>query len=560
MTRTDVHSSRRHAEPCHCGCAPCKDEYCELECQMRPRFVCGQLLTDDDLTTMVQWTAGKFRLQRFRDGWGVACGLNVRCDPDNPNGVIVGEGYAVSCCGDDIVVCAEEKLDLQAAWPETNPCEDPEATVEDEAESERRKRSVLSSKVGQGDPAGGRQAVLAEMGKQLTDAGEQDASASALTPTVRWVDVFVRYREEDADPRATLRHSDCVEAPDCEAAKTREAFTLYWELGSADPDKTRTEAWCRDYKKCLDVLHQFADRFGDRFGDRGYDWLVVRQWLLDWIARNPPQVYCDLHELICGDDLEQWLPEILARLVLDCRGAYTRNTCYACERATGVRLARVYLGQPAADGPRRVRYIDNYPPFRRRLSRTSLPAPVGATNIGSLIGARWAEACRHLADLGIQATRVPVDLQHVETVAELLDVFECDCDPIVECGQQRVTVQVVRFSGDWFTDEIVVGFCETGSAAALAPQEAAAPDVSDTPEEGSDTIERERLKKIRGVGDVIADRLVEEGLTLETIATEPDVLPRLEKALPAMPKARVSEIVAEARRIWEADSNRHGGS
>ncbi len=83
-------------------------------------------------------------------------------------------------------------------------------------------------------------------------------------------------------PRATLRHSDCVEAPDCEAAKTREAFTLYWELGSADPDKTRTEAWCRDYKMCLDVLHQFADRFGDRFGDRGYDWLVVRQWLLEW--------------------------------------------------------------------------------------------------------------------------------------------------------------------------------------------------------------------------------------------------------------------------------------
>ena len=36
------------------------------------------------------------RLGRFRHGWGIVCGLDVRCDPTCEGGVVVEPGYAVS--------------------------------------------------------------------------------------------------------------------------------------------------------------------------------------------------------------------------------------------------------------------------------------------------------------------------------------------------------------------------------------------------------------------------------------------------------------------------------
>ncbi|WP_124395746.1 hypothetical protein [Rhodococcus wratislaviensis] len=575
-TRTDAHTSTRHSQPCSCGGACCEDTPCNLECHIRPRFFCGQLLFDEDLTTMVDWASGKLQLQRFRDGWGVACGLEVRGDPDNPTGVIVGEGYAVSCCGEDIIVCTEEKLDLDMVWHEPNPCTDPEtAAVEYEGEGERRKRADLIRRVGQhGSASGATQDVIAEVQSRLADAGKQDANDSVGTAPTRWVDVFATYREEDADPRATLRHTDCVEAPQCEAAKTRESYELYWELGGADPADTAAQAWCRGYKQCLCVLHQFADAFGEsgESGESGEVWSDVRRWLLDWIDRHPPHVYCDLRELVCSltkEDPAHRHLEILAKLVLDCRGAYTRKRCHTCERVTGVRLARVYLGQLAEDRPPRVRYIDNYQPFRRKLSPTTLPAPVGKTNLGSLIGERWGEACRRLADLGIAAT--PEMLEY-DSVADLLDRLDTDCDPVVGCGDP-VTVLVTRFDEDWDTDEtahrstvaqsIVIGF-RTGypaGAAVNTPEAAASPDVTDPPEEDSRTNESARLRELSGVTDVGAERLLGAGLTLETIATDPDAAARVEKALPRGSRAKAAQIVAEAqRRRQETGGDGPGGS
>src|SRR3990170_2570665 len=125
MVHTDTQpKSNGTAQPCPCGCAPCDEACCGLDCLVQPRFFCGQLLTDQDLNTFLHWTQDKLRLSRYRDGWGVACGLEVACDPENPTGVIVHPGYAVSCCGDDIIVCEPAKLDLRRACDApADPCE-----------------------------------------------------------------------------------------------------------------------------------------------------------------------------------------------------------------------------------------------------------------------------------------------------------------------------------------------------------------------------------------------------------------------------------------------------
>lgn len=90
-------------------CPVCKG----LECLCRPRFFPGQLLSDEDLNRLQRYITGKNKLHnRYLHGWGVACGLEVVCDPCKPTNVVVRAGYALSPCGDDIVVCGDQSVNV----------------------------------------------------------------------------------------------------------------------------------------------------------------------------------------------------------------------------------------------------------------------------------------------------------------------------------------------------------------------------------------------------------------------------------------------------------------
>ena len=87
-----------------------------LECLCRPRFFAGQLLTDEDLNRLDHYITAKNRLHnRYLVGSGVACGLEVICNTCAGEGnsmVIVRPGYAVSPCGNDIVVCKNTAVNI----------------------------------------------------------------------------------------------------------------------------------------------------------------------------------------------------------------------------------------------------------------------------------------------------------------------------------------------------------------------------------------------------------------------------------------------------------------
>ena len=121
-------ASPRSKNLCTCGCENCSGQCCELECLVQPRFYCGQLLTDQDLTVLLDWTKGKTGLARYRHGWGIVCGLEVQCQTTSGSGpaLKVTPGYAIDCCGNDIVVCADATLDLSSCCkPKPQPCADP---------------------------------------------------------------------------------------------------------------------------------------------------------------------------------------------------------------------------------------------------------------------------------------------------------------------------------------------------------------------------------------------------------------------------------------------------
>src|SRR6266511_2287247 len=109
-----------------------------LQCLCRPRFFAGQLLTEEDLNRLEHYIIEKNKLHnRYLHGWGVVCGLEVVCHPCQGY-VTVKTGYALSPCGDDIIVCNEEVVDVcglikqcrddvrrqwdcDPAWPRTDP-------------------------------------------------------------------------------------------------------------------------------------------------------------------------------------------------------------------------------------------------------------------------------------------------------------------------------------------------------------------------------------------------------------------------------------------------------
>lgn len=102
--------------PCGCGChqgaqEPCGS--CKLTCFERPKYFCGQLLSDADLTLQEAYFREKNKLHhRALDGYGVVCGLQIRCESHCKGHITIGDGYAIDSCGNDLVVCEPRSFDV----------------------------------------------------------------------------------------------------------------------------------------------------------------------------------------------------------------------------------------------------------------------------------------------------------------------------------------------------------------------------------------------------------------------------------------------------------------
>ncbi len=83
------------------------------ECLCRPRFFAGQLLTEEDLNRLDRYIREKNKLHnRYLHGWGVVCGLEAYCDDCQSTSVLVEPGYALSPCGEDVIVCDKHPVDM----------------------------------------------------------------------------------------------------------------------------------------------------------------------------------------------------------------------------------------------------------------------------------------------------------------------------------------------------------------------------------------------------------------------------------------------------------------
>ncbi|EMD25710.1 coiled-coil domain-containing protein [Amycolatopsis azurea] len=169
-----------------CGCG-CGGESAFPAAFVRPRFFAGQLLTEDDLTLLTDYVAGKDRLHnRTLFGPGVVCGLEVLCDSCPGGTVSVRPGHALDCCGNDIVLSCKEKVDVAALV---------------------RELRVTSPGVHCGDPCDDDQ---------------------------RHFGLFVRYEEIMADPVAPYATEEPCPTPGCAPSRVQEGFRFVVKCDTTD--------------------------------------------------------------------------------------------------------------------------------------------------------------------------------------------------------------------------------------------------------------------------------------------------------------------------------------
>ena len=170
---------------------------------VRPRFFAGQLLTEDDLTALTDYTTAKNRLHnRYLFGAGVVCGLWVNCDPCGGSTVTVQPGYALDCCGNDLILRCAATLDVNAMI-----------------------RDLLATQLGK------------DCGDPCADQGTS-SSKSQGTAATRHYRLYARYGEQETDPVAPYATGDQCGPVSCEPTRIREgiSFVLKCPAKASPPD------------------------------------------------------------------------------------------------------------------------------------------------------------------------------------------------------------------------------------------------------------------------------------------------------------------------------------
>lgn len=112
------------AEPCGCAASAGAGCHCRSGGLERPRWFGGQLVGPADLEALQQWVLARSRRHnRLLHGWGVVCGLAVKTTTDPVSGeavpwsVTIGEGLALSSCGDEVALAGPVRVDIRQPQP-----------------------------------------------------------------------------------------------------------------------------------------------------------------------------------------------------------------------------------------------------------------------------------------------------------------------------------------------------------------------------------------------------------------------------------------------------------
>lgn len=426
---------------------PCRKSECVCDtCWIqRPRFFNGQLLTDVDLKTGLDYVIEKNKLHnRYLHGWGVVCGLKVKCYPccqghGSSGKVVVEPGYAIDCCGNDIVVCKEQDYDVVKTIQEmikkkkaqSSPCEPGAAAEEIECPDQEEKYYLTLS-----------------------------------------------YKEEDARPATALKGDDPCSIQTCVPSRTKECFELglvkYCTLDPSPEENMFTRM-----RQCFTLFNETWKRVvGNGFNTDNLLGLTsdkLKTLIKEYYKALPANVQCDLldqlEEAAVNDDDEEQPPYgLLVQLLMDCLCQAILNPCPQCGEDDLVILATITVKN------NKIHKICN---FSRKYLLTSLSfnywfAPFINAVVSALfssLGTKYKFTIDSFADLA-QFLCCVFDVstrQSEPPYVYLLKLFENDFD-IPKMMNMNFTESLSRISKG-FVDTIDPGNVSLKSALDKTPEE-----------------------------------------------------------------------------------------
>lgn len=241
-------------------CSCCSDS---LECFEKPRFFCGQLLTDVDLEAAMNYVVAKNRLHnRYLFGAGVVCGLAVRCDPCDAGSVVIESGYALDCNGNDVIVCSEKPFDVKGYL-------------------DRRKK------------------------EKQTDCFSQ-RTAGCVTAQTEYC-LVISYEEKPGKPVNALVRDNGCKASSCEPSRTLERFRVdLIDKATAKTLNVRPSVWSR-MRECLEdegrKLTAYQGEIANAANEKQLQPVYerMRADLLDFARRSS---HCDVIDKVCAIDVD----------------------------------------------------------------------------------------------------------------------------------------------------------------------------------------------------------------------------------------------------------------
>jgi hypothetical protein len=378
MTTTTQHGQTgTQSGKCTCDCAECQGGCCTLECLTRPNFYGGQLLTDGNLKDLVDWVQAKSKLKRFREGWGVVCGLEVNCSHKDKeqNRVYVSKGYAVDCCGRDIVVCDPLWYDFTCETPFDPCCREPKPLSGKDQDS----KSMLAD------------------GPSL---------GSIPSAELRAYELCLVFDEKMTGGQRAIVRGNCYPMDECQFTKINEKGRLVAKEikdpcatvpGSCDDERYRGQL--KKLVETLEKLKSSPKSLLDFIQGKLHSFCFVEDWLCKIIheeeSSNPEKVEC-------------WLKAIRFYIIQDFRNHYFQTLCETCTdnpcEGDGVPLARVWLRDKKEGNCRicKVAYIDPYPPYRRLLGKDNRLSRAGYVDLSGYIWREYDEVFAELCGLGFK--------------------------------------------------------------------------------------------------------------------------------------------------------------
>jgi hypothetical protein len=246
--QTNVMTSKK-SSGCGCGCGASKGGSCGCggkgcsicesppEAYSRPQFFSGQLLTEDDLQSLADHTVAKNRLHnRMLFGEGVVCGLRVNVDVCEPERhLVVRPGYAIDCCGNDIVVPCEARLDVVQLVRDLrtrmlgkdcgDPCRKRDEYDCPEKQTLERMPGIEPAEAAAAAAATGATVVVDPVRPSDPYSQQPDQKRNSYC-------LYVVYCEQPADPVAPYDGADTCGGGECRHTRVREGYRFELRCGT----------------------------------------------------------------------------------------------------------------------------------------------------------------------------------------------------------------------------------------------------------------------------------------------------------------------------------------